>query len=215
MRPVVTRAFQFLLSITLLGLLTSCLRFVPPKERFVATKRLPPRSTVYEYVNLDKGPSNLVRSYWKTVAGLRPRPSPQPGPGVGYLSFEPWNGGWNNRRMSVENAFILAHLTNRTLILPPKLNAAQLDGGMTGYEDFFDLFDMRLAVPTMTYKDFLEVTPQLLNGNMPNKSIDQCDKWKHPQSKGYCESFGYVREAMPHANVRSDFGLGAGCAGDT
>lgn len=38
-----------------------------------------------------------------------------------YISFEPWHGGYSNIRMSYEIAAAIAHITNRTLILPPKI----------------------------------------------------------------------------------------------
>lgn len=36
-----------------------------------------------------------------------------------YLTFEPDRGGWNNIRMNLENVFILAAATGRTLVMPP------------------------------------------------------------------------------------------------
>lgn len=38
-----------------------------------------------------------------------------------YISFEPWRGGYSNVKMSYEMAIAIAHITNRTLILPPKI----------------------------------------------------------------------------------------------
>eukprot|EP01079_Euglenida_sp_SAG-EU17-18_P001792 gene1792-2927_t len=81
-------------------------------------------------------PSDHLRPYWKRTNAQSLAPPPL-GSG-GYLSFEPWNGGWNNRRMSLappttcpthppipsnhtEAALLLAHVTNRTLILPRRL----------------------------------------------------------------------------------------------
>jgi hypothetical protein len=37
-----------------------------------------------------------------------------------YLSFEPEDAGWNNKRMSFEMAMVLAHAMDRTIVLPPK-----------------------------------------------------------------------------------------------
>ena len=36
-----------------------------------------------------------------------------------YITFEPDRGGWNNIRMNLENIFIFAAATGRTLVLPP------------------------------------------------------------------------------------------------
>lgn len=38
-----------------------------------------------------------------------------------YISFEPWNGGFNNIRMSLEFAMALAIATGRTLVLPDEV----------------------------------------------------------------------------------------------
>jgi hypothetical protein len=40
-----------------------------------------------------------------------------------FLSFEPWPGGFNNIRMSLEFAMALAIATKRTLVLPDKVAA--------------------------------------------------------------------------------------------
>jgi hypothetical protein len=37
-----------------------------------------------------------------------------------YISFAPDRGGWNNIRMSMEVMFVIAAVTGRTLVLPPK-----------------------------------------------------------------------------------------------
>ena len=36
-----------------------------------------------------------------------------------YLSYQPPDGGWNNHRIAIENALVMARLLNRTLILHP------------------------------------------------------------------------------------------------
>eukprot|EP01062_Namystynia_karyoxenos_P006247 TRINITY_DN12180_c0_g2_i1.p2 TRINITY_DN12180_c0_g2~~TRINITY_DN12180_c0_g2_i1.p2 ORF type:complete len:480 (+),score=155.98 TRINITY_DN12180_c0_g2_i1:78-1442(+) len=77
-----------------------------------------------------------------------------------FLSFEPWNGGWNNRRMSLELAFVLCVLLNRTLVLPPVSNVAMLTD-KTGYEDFFSLSTMRSFVPVLTWAEFAPLVPHL------------------------------------------------------
>ena len=38
-----------------------------------------------------------------------------------YISFEPWLGGFSNVRMSYELAIAISIITNRTIILPPKV----------------------------------------------------------------------------------------------
>jgi len=39
--------------------------------------------------------------------------------GVKYLSYQPSGGGWNNQRVVLENAVVLAKILNRTLIVQP------------------------------------------------------------------------------------------------
>eukprot|EP01063_Lacrimia_lanifica_P005038 TRINITY_DN12863_c0_g1_i1.p1 TRINITY_DN12863_c0_g1~~TRINITY_DN12863_c0_g1_i1.p1 ORF type:complete len:469 (+),score=143.76 TRINITY_DN12863_c0_g1_i1:96-1409(+) len=89
---------------------------------------------------------------WRSViapaaAAALPRPNAPSATvnGQRYLTFTPWNGGWNNRRMSLEIAVVLAVATNRTLVLPPVSTAAQMHGEL-GYEDFFDLKRMEEQV---------------------------------------------------------------------
>jgi hypothetical protein len=37
-----------------------------------------------------------------------------------YITFSVDRGGWNNVRMSMEIIFVIAAVTGRTLVLPPK-----------------------------------------------------------------------------------------------
>ena len=55
----------------------------------------------------------------------------------GYLFFQPWSGGFNNIRMSFEQAVCLAYLTNRILVLPPTYNM-YLNEGKNTLSDFFE-----------------------------------------------------------------------------
>ena len=42
-----------------------------------------------------------------------------PSPGPPYLSYQPPGNGWNNQRIALENALVLAKLLNRTLLVHP------------------------------------------------------------------------------------------------
>ena len=46
-------------------------------------------------------------------------PAPQRAPGPPYLSYQPPGNGWNNQRIALENALVLAKLLNRTLLVHP------------------------------------------------------------------------------------------------
>ncbi|KAH8056366.1 hypothetical protein JL722_7675 [Aureococcus anophagefferens] len=56
-------------------------------------------------------------AYWTApTGGQRPNSST-------YLTFELDSGGWNNVRMGVETMLAIAHVTRRTLVLPPRESA--------------------------------------------------------------------------------------------
>jgi len=69
-----------------------------------------------------------------------------------YVSFEPWQGGFNNERMSLEQAAALAILLDRTLVLPPKRTIYLR--GATDFTDYFDLADMRRGLRVVTFDTF-------------------------------------------------------------
>ncbi len=55
----------------------------------------------------------------------------------GYLYFQPWSGGFNNIRMSFEQAVCLSYLTDRTLVLPPSYSMYLTDG-LSNFSDYFE-----------------------------------------------------------------------------
>mmetsp|Transcript_4693 Transcript_4693/g.8826 ORF Transcript_4693/g.8826 Transcript_4693/m.8826 type:complete len:544 (+) Transcript_4693:89-1720(+) len=106
--------------------------------------------------------------YWKldTLAnsGLYRLPSAI---GDKYILFATDCGGFNNIRMGFEHAVIMAWLTRRTLVLPPKAGWYLIDFGpfarmkpepsadrVTGYGEFFDIEHLRAAVPVITTEEF-------------------------------------------------------------
>jgi len=70
-----------------------------------------------------------------------------------FISFEPWNGGFNNIRMSIEFAAALAMATNRTLVLPDKYDMYKLPG-INHWEDFFDMDHLARGVPIIHQAEF-------------------------------------------------------------
>eukprot|EP00755_Sulcionema_specki_P025506 Sspe_Gene.83477::Locus_54758_Transcript_1_1_Confidence_1.000_Length_1810::g.83477::m.83477/K03691/POFUT; peptide-O-fucosyltransferase len=109
-----------------------------------------------------------------------------------YLSFEPWNGGWNNRRMSLEIAFLLARATNRTLVLPPAAPVALLPKP-SGFEEFFQLSAMRDYVPVLTWDDFSELLPHLPPSQGAPTAPVKCNyKYRSPQN--FCRKCRELRQ---------------------
>eukprot|EP00756_Hemistasia_phaeocysticola_P046659 Hpha_TRINITY_DN2045_c0_g1::TRINITY_DN2045_c0_g1_i1::g.82942::m.82942 len=120
---------------------------------------------------------------------------------VKWLVFEPWNGGWNNRRMSLELAFVLALKTNRTLVLPPVRPVAKLPG-RSGYETFFNLTHLRRFVPVLTWEEFQPLVPHLVPSKGASVENSFC-KYRMPNPRGFCEN---ARDLRVKAKlVRWDF----------
>ena len=71
--------------------------------------------------------------------------------GKGYLFFQPWPGGFNNIRMSYEQAVGIAYLTNRTLVLPPTYDMYLLSGN-NNLESFFNTYD--LGIKSLKFEEF-------------------------------------------------------------
>ena len=75
------------------------------------------------YVGLLTRQSPLVFAEWKrrlnlsrSFADFSPTPF---GATARYLSYQPPGNGWNNQRIALENALVLARLLNRTLLVHP------------------------------------------------------------------------------------------------
>ncbi|KAJ9471060.1 GDP-fucose protein O-fucosyltransferase 2 [Diplonema papillatum] len=112
-------------------------------------------------------------------------------PDVRYLSFEPWNGGWNNRRMSLEIALLLAKLTNRTLVLPPRSRVA-LMAVDSDYEEFFNVTAMRQFVPVLQWSEFAPLVPIIAEHDGLQRRPVTCP-YKRPSPVRFCETARPVR----------------------
>lgn len=84
--------------------------------------------------------------YWSDLPGDASYLSPMHDAGEErFLTFEPERAGWNNNRMAMETASVIAHATGRTLVLPPRQPIYSLNRGRRGrenylsFEDFFHL----------------------------------------------------------------------------
>jgi len=58
-----------------------------------------------------------------------------------FLTFEPDHGGWNNIRMGMETALVLAHSMGRTLVLPPAQRFYLLNKSDSPQKNTFDFGD--------------------------------------------------------------------------
>ena len=69
----------------------------------------------------------------------------------GFLVLEPWEGGFNNIRQSLEIAVCYSFLTNRVQVLPKKYKMYLVEGDRN-YSDFFNLDD--IGIKTISMKKF-------------------------------------------------------------
>ena len=135
----------------------------------------------------------------QTVQAAPSPPPPRQAEGE-YISFEPWNGGFNNRRMGLEIAFTAAYLYNRTLILPP-LAPAVMTSGETSFADYYDLTAMRKFIKVLKYEDFLLISGGLppadgaLSDGVTADITTYCNaKHKRAIPRGYCTRSGLARQ---------------------
>jgi hypothetical protein len=114
------------------------------------------------------GPSDDVASemvYWRDIRSDESYSSPLAVQDT-YLTFEPDEGGWNNIRMALENAVMMAIMTGRTLVLPPSQNFYLLGLGgkkkhkkVFGFADFFHFESVQQehkAFKAISFEEFLE-----------------------------------------------------------
>ena len=106
-----------------------------------------------------------------------------------YLSFEPWNGGWNNRRMSLEMAFLICFLTNRTLVLPPKSSVHHMDA--SSYEDFFNISKMMKFVSVVRWSDYEDM---ILLKRSRKRKVSCKSLYSTKNTLGFCRRMKAGRE---------------------
>jgi len=117
-------------------------------------------------------------AYWNEPQGLRdihfqsPFAVVEDDSSEKYLSFEPDSGGWNNIRMSLENMFVIAAATNRTLVLPPEQPVYLLNYDKKkhhrGFADFYPIYKpyFRNRLKIITTEEFLQREGDA-NGRLP------------------------------------------------
>jgi len=78
-----------------------------------------------------------------------------------YISFDPWWGGFSNVRISYELAIAISIITNRTLILPPKVYCFFLSthtdkNTFINMWDFFDYDKFSSNIKCVNYEDVID-----------------------------------------------------------
>jgi len=125
-----------------------------------------------------------------------------------YLSFEPEDAGWNNKRMSFEMALVLAHAMDRTLVLPPKriISHFHLVENTTvpivSFEDFFDLDtlnDTYAGVDIVTFQDFL--IRESLTGHLVDVETNQTIFPEHNRTNWNNDYFVVKKKILRKASI--------------
>lgn len=156
-------------------------------------------------------------AYWNDPQGLFDQTFKTPFLSTGedekYITFSIDKGGWNNVRMSMEIIFVIAAVTNRTLVLPPKEPlyrlAADKDHKQRGFADFFPLETPEFAkrIKTISTEEFIKregqsdgrvPIPSSMRENVTN-SAKVCENRK--KSKNFC---GHVTTFLDNAGYVPD-----------
>jgi hypothetical protein len=128
------------------------------------------------------GPSEEIVAemiYWRDIPSDADFVSPYAkyGPTPKYLTFEPDEGGWNNIRMSMETATVLAHAMGRILVLPPEQNMYLLWNDKKKrknkftFKDFFhfdSIAEEHPAVQVISMEEFIQ--REGLTGHLKDKN---------------------------------------------
>lgn len=131
------------------------------------------------------GPSKEIASemvYWRDIPKDAAFVSPFANYGASpkYLTFEPDEGGWNNIRMSMETATVLAHAMGRILVLPPEQDMYLLgkdkrpENNRFTFKDFFhfdSIAEEHPSVEIISMEEFMK--REAMTGNLKNKFTGQ------------------------------------------
>lgn len=111
-----------------------------------------------------------------------------------FLSYQPPGNGWNNQRIALENALVLAKLLNRTLVVHPlaphELGSKLKVGNHYGYV----AYNLLNATDTLPLSDFLDL--DLMSEIVPVIEVIQSHKqfikdWSRLSWRNVCHSPGY------------------------
>lgn len=122
--------------------------------------------------------------------------------GPRYLSYQPPGNGWNNQRIALENALVLAKLLNRTLVVHPlaphELGSRLKAGRRPGYVAY-NMLNATDLLPPAYFLD-LHLMSKLLPVISVNTSHPQfLHDYGHLRWKNVCHStgFGYWVDQPP------------------
>lgn len=73
---------------------------------------------------------------------------------AGYIIFQPYPGGFNNVRLSLELAVCLAYIFNKTLVMPPPYKIYLLSD-VVSLDDFFDMPD--IGIKTIPFEEYAKI----------------------------------------------------------
>jgi len=96
-----------------------------------------------------------------------------------YILFDAWNGGLNNKRMSLELACAIAFRMNRILVIP-KLDKIAFFNKSYDYNDFFDIND--IGIKYILMDEFCKLK-NIVNNWETIKSI--CNVYNFPPDNNY------------------------------
>jgi hypothetical protein len=100
-----------------------------------------------------------------------------------YIVFDVDEGGWNNIRLVFEYVAVLAAITGRTLVLPPRspwylINFGPMPdehkGGTTELSDFLNIIALKKAIKVLSTNEFIDVAKSHMN--IP-KEFDDTNAW--------------------------------------
>jgi len=140
-------------------------------------------------LNCDRygGPSEEIAAemvYWEDIPTDSKFVSPYAtyGKTPKYLTFEPDSGGWNNVRMAMETATVLAQAMGRILVLPPEQTLWNLDkedqqgGNQFTFRDFFHFDSIMAEYPTVEVISMEEFFKrEVLTGGLTNKNTGKVE----------------------------------------
>eukprot|EP01124_Arcella_intermedia_P005864 TRINITY_DN13436_c0_g2_i2.p1 TRINITY_DN13436_c0_g2~~TRINITY_DN13436_c0_g2_i2.p1 ORF type:complete len:435 (+),score=85.10 TRINITY_DN13436_c0_g2_i2:23-1327(+) len=130
-----------------------------------------------------------------------------------FLTWLPWEAGHNNRRMSLELAYVFAYLTNRTLVLPLPSGHQPPFPRPIYYEEVYDLDEMKKGAPVITHEQFhaLPHLQQVLSSQVELNWTDipymnSCVGWPALPRKGSPGWEDFVRWRYPHTEGSAQWG---------